>query len=292
MFDAQISFFKSLSAGSVTIPLIKWIEFNQSINQYTDLITNYRSTGDSGIKKSLPLVTVGGTFKGGRKLENLLNRTGWLAIDIDHKDNKHLPTAETIRDEVANISYVAFSCLSVSGKGVWCLIKISDPTNQALHFEQLKNDFKSLGIILDPTKGKNPNDARFLSYDPDAILKDDFMVYDRLPLKRAKRSNFKPSDYKFNSSSIDLSYIISQVHSKRLDIAPDYVTYRNIGFALAHEYGERGRDIFHQLVCYSPKYVFKQAEDQYNNCLSSKGSGITLGTLMHYCKQNNIEVRR
>jgi hypothetical protein len=289
MFDAQISFYKSLSASSVSIPLIKWIDLNQSKNQYNDLIFNYRRTGDSDIKKSLPLATVGGTFKGGRKLENLLNRTGWLAIDIDHKDNLHLPSAERIRDEVSKISYVAYSCLSVSGKGVWCLIKISDPAKQALHFEQLKTDFKSKQIVLDPTKGKNANDARFLSYDPNAILKKHFKVYDRLPVKtRPKRKLIGHIE----NSTIDIPYIIAQVQSKRLDIAPDYETYRNIGFALADEYGERGRDVFHELVCYSPKYDFKQADVQYTKCLQSNGKGITIGSLIHYCNTNDIQTRK
>jgi len=293
MFETSISFYKDLKTLPTSIKLIEWIDLNKNKNEFTDLIIDYRKNGSNQLKKTLPLATVGGEFRNGRKLSDLHKPTGWLAIDIDHKDNSHIISAENIRDQIAKIYYVAFSCLSVSGNGVWALIKIKDLSRQADHFEQLKIDFAHFDIHLDPTKGKNPNDARFLSYDPDAILKDNFELYDRLPVKQeVKRSNFKPLDYNINSSSIDLSYIISQVHSKRLDIAPDYVTYRNIGFALAHEYGERGRDIFHQLVCYSPKYVFKQAEDQYNNCLSSKGSGITLGTLMHYCKQNNIEVRR
>ena len=293
MFETSISFYNDLKTPPTTIKLIEWIQLNTHENQFTDLVINYRKNGSDQLKKTLPLATVGGEFRNGRKLSDLHKPTGWLAIDIDYKDNSHFISAENIRDQIAKISYVAFSCLSVSGKGVWALIKINDLKRQADHFEQLKVDFAHLKIHLDPSKGKNPNDARFLSYDPDAILKDDFKVYDRLPkMDEVKRSNFKPLDYNINSSSIDLSYIISQVHSKRLDIAPDYETYRNIGFALANEYGERGRDIFHQLVCYSPKYVYKQAEGQYNNCLRSTGSGITIRTLMHYCKQNNIEVRR
>ena len=43
------------------------------------------------------------------------------------------------------------------------------------------HDFKTRGIFLDHTKGKNPNDARFYSYDPEAIIKRDYKVYDRLP---------------------------------------------------------------------------------------------------------------
>lgn len=293
MIETNISFYRNLKSPSVTIKLIEWIVLNTNKNEFSDLIIDYRRSGSHQLKKTLPLATVGGEFRNGRKLSDLYKQTGWLAIDIDHKDNSHFISAENIRDQIAKISFVAFSCLSVSGKGVWALIKIKDLINQADHFEQLKVDFASLNIHLDPTKGKNPNDARFLSYDPDAILKDDFKVYDRFPEKEeVKRSNYKSRNYTFNNSSIDFEHIVRQIFENYIDIAPDYETYRNIGFAIASEFGENGRQLFHDVVSCSPKYSRKDAEKQYTNCMTSTGSGITIGTLIHHCKQNNIDIRR
>ena len=70
---------------------------------------------------------------------------------------------------------------SVSGQGVWALLKIKNPERQDDYLQQLLHDFETRGVYLDHTKGKNPNDARFYSYDPEAILKRNFRVYDRLP---------------------------------------------------------------------------------------------------------------
>lgn len=141
------------------------------------------NNGKDRLKTSLPIVTVGAVFSDGRKMENVKNRTGWIALDIDAKDNPHL-TAENIRDAVANILNVAFSCLSTSGRGVWALVKVSDPYRLPEHFEALEADFKQFGIILDRSKGKNPNDARFYSYDPGAIIKGQFIVYEKFPPKK------------------------------------------------------------------------------------------------------------
>jgi len=286
MFEDQISFFESLKSDPISITLKDWIGLNRNHNEYSDLITNYRKTCNQSIKKSLPLVTVGGEFTNGRKQVDIIQHTGWIALDVDHKDNMHLPCAAVLRDEIAKLGHVAFSGLSVSGKGVWCLVKVSDPKKQALHFEQLKSDFRHLKIILDPSKGKNANDARFLSYDPEAIVKKDFKIYDRLPPQSKKRRRSK-ANVKSNGDS-NLIGIIDLITKNRVNIAPDYVTYRNIGFAFADEYGEAGRELFHQIVCHSPKYNQKEADRQYTNCLRSGRRGIRMGTFYHYCKQYGL----
>lgn len=289
MLNTAISFFNDLKSPPTTITLKKWIDLNTKFNPFTELVINYRKSKNLQLKKSLPFATVGGAFKNGRKLSDLQKPTGWLAIDIDHKDNTHLPSAEIIRDQIANISYVAFSCLSVSGEGVWALIKVQDPSSQAKYFEQLKVDFDHLKITLDPTKGKNAYDMRFLSFDPEAILKNRFDIYNRTPDQKIVNSKRTGNNFR---TSVGIAFIVDQISKNRIDIAPDYITYRNIGFAFASEYGESGRAVFHDVVCYSPKYNFKEADFQYTMCLKSKGSGITFATFIHYCKINGIEVRR
>lgn len=279
----SISYFESFNSSPELITIEQFIEYCKTGWRFEQLITEYRQTKDKTLKKRLPIVTVGAICEGGRKLENVKKKTGWVAIDIDAKDNPHLAYPENVRDEISKISYIAYSGLSVSSKGVWALVKIKNADKQAEHFEQLKTDFKRLGIHLDPSKGKNPNDARFLSYDPDAIIKSDFQVYDRLPLQSSK-----PKRKKFVSpvnGTSDISSLIQVITNHRINIAPDYETYRNIGFAIASEYGERGRELFHQIVCHSPKYNQRDADKQYTNGLRSGRDGITIATFYYYCKE-------
>lgn len=181
MLTDKISVFKNFQSEPKTITLGQWLKVCKQGSRYTEQVLEYRRTGEQHLKISLPLVTVGAVFRDRRKLENVVTRTGWIALDIDAKDNPHLTNAEHIRDEVAKIQNVAFSGLSTSGRGVWALVKVSQLDRQADHFEALKADFKSFGITLDSSKGKNPNDARFYSYDPGAIIKDSFTFYKKLP---------------------------------------------------------------------------------------------------------------
>lgn len=181
MLADKISIFENFHSEPKPFTLGQWLNVCKNGSRYAEQVLEYRRTKDPELKKTLPLATVGAVCDSGRKLENVVTRTGWIAIDIDAKDNPHLTNAEHLRDEVAKIANVAFSGLSTGGAGVWALVKVANPDRQADHFEELIKDFQRFGIVLDSSKGKNPNDARFYSYDPGAIIKDSFTVYKKLP---------------------------------------------------------------------------------------------------------------
>lgn len=189
--DSEISIYKSFSSDPVSVPLMSWLHWNKNGCNYSSQVLEYRRTRDKTLKDTLPCATLSGVFQGGRRKEHLVSRTGWVALDIDAKDNPG-KNAEFIRDQLAKITNVAYSGLSVSGKGVWVLLKLSHPECMQEHFEMLKKDFAYLDIQLDETKGKNVNDARFLSYDPDAIIKDEVEVYTKRKKQVIQRCNYTP----------------------------------------------------------------------------------------------------
>ena len=152
------------------------------------------------MKKSLPLYMVGAICEGGHAMEHVVKKTGWIALDIDAGDNEHLTDAEAVRDAVGKLDFIAFAGLSVSGKGVWALLKVEDPQQQPQHYEQIKKDFEYFGITLDSSKGANANDKRFYSFDPNAYVADEFDVYDRLPQNKKVREKFHKAN---NSLSLN-----------------------------------------------------------------------------------------
>lgn len=82
--------------------------------------------------------------------------------------------------------------------------------------------------------------------------------------------------------------VVAIITQRNVDIAPDYQTYLHIGFAFAHEFGEGGHEIFHQVCQPSHKYKHADAERQYTACLRARGRGITVGTFFHYTKQAGL----
>jgi hypothetical protein len=293
MNDTKISVFKTFDSEPKTTTLCQWIAATmQRDNSFAQCVKQYRQTGDDNIKKSLPLATVGAICEGGRKMENVKERTGWIALDIDAKDNPHLEDAEVVRDAISNIVYVAFAGLSVSGNGVWGLVKVRDPQKQNLHFEQLQKDFLNRGIVLDSTKGKNPNDARFYSCDPEAYITDDFKIYDRMPKKLHSKcrepSNTFNNNYAFDDTRNKVESLISKIQQRRIDITPGYENWISLAFALESEFGENGRKYFHAISEFNSEYDPKECDRQFTKCVQHRGRGISIGTFFHTCREHGI----
>jgi hypothetical protein len=162
-------------------------------------------------------------------------------------------------------------------------VKVKHPERSREHFEQLKKDFASLGIILDPSKGGNPTDPRFYSYDPNAYLAPEFRVYDRVGGSEIyAQTNHATTPQNHTTTWNGVADAVAEIVQRGLDIAPDYATYMKIGMALSREFGEAGREFFHAVCRPSPKYKPKDADHQFTACIRAKGGGISIGTFFYH----------
>lgn len=91
-------------------------------------------------------------------------------------------------------------------------------------------------------------------------------------------------------SNQELEDFIKQLEEKQIDITSNYAEWRDIGFALASELKEEGRSYFHRISSLYPDYKNDETETQYNACLKSNGTGITLKTLFFHLKNAGINI--
>ncbi len=82
---------------------------------------------------------------------------------------------------------------------------------------------------------------------------------------------------------------ISTIEQSGIDITGNYATWRDLGFALAEEYGEIGRDYYHRVSKPNIGYDTKECDEQFNKCLNAKGHGISIATFYHYVHQAGIK---
>ncbi|SFN80775.1 Primase C terminal 2 (PriCT-2) [Bizionia echini] len=87
----------------------------------------------------------------------------------------------------------------------------------------------------------------------------------------------------------DIESYISAIEQSGTDITGSYATWRDLGFALAEEYGETGRDYFHRISKNYAGYDAKECDAQFDKCLNAKGHGITIATFYHYTHQSGIK---
>ena len=91
-----------------------------------------------------------------------------------------------------------------------------------------------------------------------------------------------------------INLVANRVKEAGVDITGDYKQWLNICFAISHELGEGGRDLFRQISQFSDKYDYKKCEELYNDCMKrlqrgDKG-GITIGTFFKYVKDAGIDI--
>ncbi|MVM36006.1 hypothetical protein GO755_38690 [Spirosoma sp. HMF4905] len=101
-----------------------------------------------------------------------------LMGDIDKKDNPGINMAE-LKKHLTRLPYILLCAYSVRG-GLWFVVRLPDeqtPEILAAHFRYLQKLFShKFGVKLDTTKGGNPTDLRFVSYDADPYINEDATV--------------------------------------------------------------------------------------------------------------------
>lgn len=88
-----------------------------------------------------------------------------------------------------------------------------------------------------------------------------------------------------NDRDNDVERIVSLIEQQSADIAPSYEEWVKLGFALVDGYGENGRDYFMRLSSLHAGCTPEAAESQYDKCLRSSNSGITISTFFHLAKK-------
>ena len=288
ILDINISTFSNYKATEPKeINLLTWL----NSKKYCIEVEKIRNTTDEAIKKilksKLPAITPSGTFSK-RCTKNLIKHSGFIQFDIDYKDNLHIKNYENLKNEISKIKEVAYCGLSVSGKGYWGLIAISNTKQHKEHFEALYLKFKNLGINIDKSC-KDVSRLRGYSFDNNAYFNHSAPKFTQV-LKPKINIKTPMNNYKTNNSisvknSVEKNLNIIQ--EKRIDIALSYEDWFSIGCSIANEFRENGREYFHILSKMSNKYKESDTEKQYNHCLKNK-YGFSIATFFHYCKLHNV----
>ena len=278
----NISFFQSLpnkgdphtASGTITIE-----EFLHKIKygEWKTLIEKVRTEEDEtkrkALKRSLPSVTISGTFIS-RKASELITHSGFICVDIDHYTDK-----KRLLEDM--YTYALFK--SSSGGGIAILVKI-DGNKHKESFKWLQEHyFSTYGIVIDPAPS-NVASLRYVSYD------NELFVNEQAKTAKAKmRKEKKVYALPVILSNDEVATCINEVVRQGIDIAPDYDTYVRLAFAIVDGFGEGGRQYFHTLCSVSPKYDSRAAERQYGFALNG-GSGIGVGTFYYFLKQAGIKI--
>ena len=138
---------------------------------------------------------------------------------------------------------------------------------------------------------------RFVAYDPDPFVNLNAKTYTRLQNSRASspaRAQ-SPHDKKGKPSSsadvaVEVARIISAICTDRIDITGPYGQWFEIGCALANEFGEPGRDMFHAVSQFGD-YDPEQTNHKFGGALDNE-CNYGIGTCFQYAKLAGVDAVR
>jgi len=296
MKNALVSSYKNVKATTGTTVLLSDFLKNEA---WKDAVLAIRSTESKEIrtelKKMLPAVTVSGTFKE-RNRGGLESYNGLICLDFDESDNPGI-TPEAIRATLADYDCVAYSALSVSGKGVFAIVPTNN-TDLEKHgriCDFLRTVFLKEGILADPSC-KDYTRLRFASYDPQAYYNPDAEVFDAVgflnQLKAHERAALAPTSHADPSdrTRYKVEQYIAAAESGCNDITSQYGNWFRIGFALASEFGADGERYFHRISQFHPKYDYCETAAKYAELLRSGSGRVRIGTFFRIMNENGIKL--
>lgn len=100
-----------------------------------------------------------------------IQRTGIMQLDFDHQDIREFDIEELKRC-VFCLPFVAFCGLSASGDGFYALILIEEPYRLSEYAQHCFEVFAGYGIKADTSKGKKPENLRYVSYDANMLIRE------------------------------------------------------------------------------------------------------------------------
>ncbi len=270
------------------VRLLSWL----TSDQYRSRVEQIRSLQDEDLQKtikaSLPAITPSGVFDY-RSEKDLIEHSGFLAFDIDFKDNQHIINFNDLKSQISHIASVAYCGLSVRGNGYWGLVPIpkSTPDVHKLRFSALAKDFKEFGIVLD-VSGKDICRLRIYSWDDNAYYNHSAKIYTKL-LQSQQNVYRRP---KFSDNREKVEAIISQIKENRIDLTQDYKEgWLKIASAFANEFGESGRGFFHAVSQFHPEYSISKTDRMFDQCLKHDYDKVTIASFFHIAERYGIKMK-
>lgn len=257
------------------IKLGRWKDLAQIINAEPDPKKRLE------LKKKVPYATVSGLFDRAQD-SGLRVHSDLIAMDFDKLDQDQV-VEYFAKLKADPYTYALFR--SISGRGICAIVRI-DGNRHLDSFLALEKYYLSNYGLLTDSSCKNVSRARYVSYDPDLFKNEKAKIFKNYLPKKALKA---VPEVIYTGADIDS--LFKQIAEKRVDLTnSDYERYLHLAFALHSEFGENGRQYFHLVACNSEKYNEDRANKQFDYCVRSMKTGITIASFFHYAKEAGLQV--
>ena len=286
--DAEVSLFgntKSITP-SKTITFRDWI-FNEN-EVLRDKVNRIRAEQNSELKQTLPCITGSGIISDGRADKNLKHHNGFIVIDIDEKENLHLKKeyfSQLKKKVFRKFSEICYAGHSVGGIGYYLIIGIENPYRHKEYFEYLSEWFKDAEDINIDKNCKNLSRLRYYSIDDNPHINENATI---LKESLLNKKTVQTISRRGEASDNNLVELVEKIEASGISIAPSYDEYLKLAIVFYNEQGEDGRDLYHRVCSFDPKYNSRDCDKQFTEVSKRGYTDCTIGTLVHLMKKHNV----
>jgi hypothetical protein len=235
-------------------------------------------------KQQLPAVTLSAVLKT-RKADvpiqdKIESYTGLIQIDFDKIEDIPGLIAKLKQDP-----YTVFVCISPSGTGVkTAIISPSIEQHQQVFLDAERYFLEKYKTKIDPSV-KDIGRFMFLTFDPDLYVKpvENWIYFEIVdyPIAVEIRKPEKKEIKKEYPSSMEIEKFIQTIEHNQIDITSNRGEWLKIAYAIINEYGEKGREYFHRISIFYPKYSRKEADNFYSSLMKSNRGKVGINTLYY-----------
>ncbi len=294
-------------ALSVTLEEVYEMIISEKWAQTTRSLRSFRKGEQADFKRrQLPFVTFSGIFSA-RHSEHIVRHSGLMCFDFDHVGDEiavRKLQQLLVADPTLNVQ-LAFR--SPSGDGLKVVVEcfsLTDNANKLIRWHNAQ--YAHIASYIEQrynVKVDKTNDiarACFLCHDPKAYYNSQFIIHnsqlkksvlsvgDKISQSDKNSVHFSPSLKTIGSvrdkTSVEektLETAVHRIEQLGIDVTVHYHDWYRIGMALASHYGEAGRDYYHRISRFYPRYTPLETNQQYDRCLRYNTHRIRLGTLFY-----------
>lgn len=280
--QTRLSTFQKCSAaepnGETTLEqelqAIKEGTYKMPIETYRKLSLSDPAKAASYKRHHLHATSLAGIFEV-RKNERLLIPSGIIGLDIDNAPDEE---RKRLKKALAKDRHIVAVWVSPGGKGLKIAARMdfgwSAEAYKFRYLQVLRSYAEQYNIPIYKESGaewgldtscSDISRMCITSYDPDITINKDTVPF----------NDFK----KYAPNEQRIRAIIDECTTDTIDITKNYEDWVAIGWALVHEYGEYGRNYFHQISRFFTKYTEQECNKKYDELLATPPKQITIKKL-------------
>lgn len=266
-----------------------WIEPLEQIRAY---YRKYMSGGNCSqkhaesyrsMKAQIPAILPVGEFSA-RRDDALLRPSGFMQFDIDAKDNPRRDL-DDVKWQLAEMEEVAYVGKSVSGIGIWGLVRISCPSEFSRQARRLLRHLNHhTQVRFDEPVTMRKSGLRLLSFDERAWVNPNAKPFTLLEQPRQVAFSSRRPRQSRDRDLIEL--LLEKVEAQSIDITAERSDWVRIMFALSTAFGSDGVQYAQRLSQFYPGYDADEVERVYRGIQTSRRHPVSIREVIRIAQKH------